>query len=190
MKRLALFTLAASLVALLPAAGQQTKNPVVVMVTSMGTVTIELYADKAPITVKNFLRYVDEKHYDGTIFHRVIPDFMVQGGGFEPGMKEKPTHEPIKNEAGNGLSNERGTIAMARTNDPDSATAQFYINVVNNPGLDRAGGKVGYAVFGKVIDGLDVVDKIRRVETTKRMGHANVPAEDVIIRSVRRADAK
>src|SRR5437868_11941132 len=113
----------------------QEQNPAVVMDTSYGKITVELFADKAPITVKNFLKYVDEKHYDGTIFHRVIPNFMIQGGGMEPGLKEKRTNAPIKNEASNGLKNERGTIAMARTNDPDSATAQFFINVKDNPPL-------------------------------------------------------
>jgi cyclophilin family peptidyl-prolyl cis-trans isomerase len=142
--------------------------------------------------VKNFLKYVGDKHYDGTIFHRVIPDFMIQGGGFEPGLKEKATNAPIKNEAGNGVSNERGTVAMARTNVPDSATAQFFINVKDNKFLDRANSrdKVGYAVFGKVIEGLDVVDKIRRVETANQGGHGDVPVQDVVIKSVRRADAK
>jgi cyclophilin family peptidyl-prolyl cis-trans isomerase len=160
------------------------KNPVVVMETSLGTVKIELYPDKAPITVKNFLGYVDDKFYDGTIFHRVISDFMVQGGGFEPGMKEKKTKEAIKNEAGNGLSNERGTIAMARTDDPDSATAQFYINVKDNSkGLDKKSGSAGYCVFGKVVDGMDVVDKIKNVKTAR-----DVPKEDVVIKSIRRAD--
>jgi peptidyl-prolyl cis-trans isomerase A (cyclophilin A) len=191
MKRLALvtiFVLVAALASLLPSQAQDKKNPVVVMDTSMGKITVELFEEKAPITVKNFLRYVDEKHYDGTVFHRVIPDFMVQGGGFQPGMKEKKEkHDPIKNEGGNGVSNKRGTIAMARTNDPDSATAQFYINVKDNPGLDRSAGKAGYAAFGQVIDGMDVVDKIRKVETANRGGHGDVPINDVVIKSVRRA---
>jgi cyclophilin family peptidyl-prolyl cis-trans isomerase len=188
MLRLALVVLVAAIVGLLPVQAQDKKNPVVVMDTSMGKITIELFADKAPITVKNFLRYTDEKYYDGLIFHRVIPDFMIQGGGFTPGMKkEKDPHDPIKNEAGNGLSNKRGTIAMARTNDPDSATAQFFINVKDNPGLDRAGNKAGYAVFGQVIDGLGVVEKIKQVETANRGGHGDVPVNDVVIKSVRRA---
>ncbi len=163
-------------------------NPVVVMDTSMGPITIELFEDKAPVTVKNFLNYVDKKHYDGTIFHRVISDFMIQGGGFEPGMKQKATDKPIKNESGNGLSNTRGTIAMARTSDPDSATAQFYINVVDNAPLDKAKARdgVGYCVFGKVIEGMDVVDKIRAVKTDSKGGHQNVPIQDVTIKSVRR----
>jgi cyclophilin family peptidyl-prolyl cis-trans isomerase len=165
------------------------KAPVVVMDTSMGTIKIELYPDKAPATVKNFLGYVDDKFYDGTIFHRVMPGFMIQGGGMEPGMKEKQTKSPIKNEADNGLSNDRGTIAMARTSDPDSATAQFFINVVDNSAkLNRRSGSAGYAVFGKVIDGMDVADKIVNVQTTTRAPHENVPETDVIIKSVRRAD--
>lgn len=161
---------------------------VVVMETSMGTVKIELYPDKAPITVANFLKYVDDKHYDGTIFHRVIADFMVQGGGFLPGLRQKESkYPPIKNEAGNGLKNERGTVAMARTPLPDSATDQFYINVVDNENLNRRRGDAGYAVFGKVIDGMDVVDKIRRVRVAHTEEHQNVPVDDVIIKSIRRA---
>src|SRR5947209_1649416 len=134
------------------AAPARAANPVVIMETSAGTIKIELFQDKAPGTVKNFLQYVDDKHYDGTIFHRVIPTFMIQGGGMEPGMKEKKTRDPIKNESTNGLANERGTIAMARTDIPDSATAQFFINVKDNDFLNRAKAKdkVGYAVFGKV----------------------------------------
>jgi cyclophilin family peptidyl-prolyl cis-trans isomerase len=165
------------------------QNPVVVVDTSMGPIKIELYADKAPVTVKNFLQYVDDKHYDGTVFHRVIPDFMIQGGGFEPGMKEKKTRAPIKNEAGNNVSNERGTLAMARTSDPDSASAQFFINVKDNKFLDRKQARdgVGYAVFGKVVEGMDVVDKIKGVKTTKRGPFDDVPSEDVVIKSVRRA---
>jgi cyclophilin family peptidyl-prolyl cis-trans isomerase len=156
-------------------------NPVVVMETSKGTIKIELNADKAPITVKNFLQYVEDKQYDGTIFHRVIPGFMVQGGGFEPGMKEKTTRDAIKNESGNGLKNERGAIAMARTNELDSATCQFYINVVDNPKLDE----LKYCVFGKVIEGLDIVDKIKDVKTTTKGPHKNVPEEDIVIKSVK-----
>lgn len=167
------------------------ENPIVVMETSKGVIKIELFADKAPITVKNFLKYVDDKHYDGTIFHRVIDGFMIQGGGYTPGMNEKSTRPPIKNEATNGLSNRRGTIAMARTNDPDSATAQFFINVVDNPNLDRREGSAGYCVFGKVIEGMDVVDAIRSVPTrdVQRGGRIlweAVPVEDIVIRSARR----
>jgi len=165
----------------------QDKLPVVEMDTSMGKIKIELDIKKAPITVKNFLAYVDDQHYDGVIFHRVIPNFMIQGGGFVPGMKEKKTRDPIKNESGNGLRNKRGTIAMARTNQPDSASAQFFINVKDNSFLDKenARDKVGYAVFGRVIDGMDVVDKIRAVETGERGGHEDVPVKDVVIRSVK-----
>lgn len=165
----------------------QEKLPVVELDTSMGKIKIELDAKKAPLTVKNFLAYVEDKHYDGVIFHRVIPNFMIQGGGFVPGMKEKKTRAPIKNESSNGLLNKRGTIAMARTSEPDSASAQFFINVKDNNFLDRenARDKVGYAVFGRVIDGMDVVDKIRAVETGERGGHEDVPVKDVVIRSVR-----
>jgi len=170
----------------------QGNNPVVVMDTSLGKIKIELFQDKAPITVKNFLQYVDEKFYDGTVFHRVIPTFMIQGGGFAPGMKEKRTREAIMNESTNGLSNVRGTLAMARTGEPHSATAQFFINVKDNTPLDRANArdKVGYAVFGRVIDGMDVVDKIKQVETGSRGPHGDVPTQDVVIRSVRRVDGK
>jgi cyclophilin family peptidyl-prolyl cis-trans isomerase len=173
------------------------KNPVVIMETSKGTIKIELFADKSPITVKNFLSYVDDKFYDGTIFHRVISDFMIQGGGFESGLKEKEkTKAPIKNESANGVSNERGTIAMARTGDPDSATAQFFINVKDNRPLDTAPGRSGYAVFGKVIEGMDVVDKIKEAATTTKIATVqggqkapfkDVPEDEVIIKSVRRA---
>jgi peptidyl-prolyl cis-trans isomerase B (cyclophilin B) len=168
------------------------KNPVVVMETSMGAIKIELFADKAPITVKNFLTYVDEKFYDGTIFHRVIPTFMIQGGGLRPGLKEKDTHDAIKNEADNGLSNERGTIAMARKPEPNTATAQFFINVDNNKSLDKKYDPkgFGYCVFGKVIEGMDVVDKIKAVKTKVVVPgvHDNVPVEDVVIKQIRRAD--
>ncbi len=166
-----------------------TKKPVVVMETNLGTIKIELDAEKAPISVKNFLSYVDDKYYDGLIFHRVIEDFMIQGGGFEPGMKEKKTRDPIKNESSNGLSNKRGTIAMARTNVADSATSQFYINTENNSKLDKAEARdnVGYCVFGRVIAGMDVVDKIRKVETATKGGHGDVPVQDVVIKSVRLA---
>ena len=174
----------AALTAAVCAGAATAANPVVVMETSLGTIKIELNEEKAPISVKNFLQYVDDKHYDGTIFHRVIGTFMIQGGGFEPGLKEKKTREPIKNESSNGLSNERGTIAMARTSDLDSATSQFYINVVDNSGsLD----KPRYCVFGKVIEGMDVVDKIKAVETGNVGRMANVPKQDVVIKSVRRA---
>ncbi len=162
-------------------------NPVVVMETSMGTIKIELFADKAPVTVKNFLGYVADKHYDGLLFHRVIPNFMIQGGGMKPGMIETRTKAAIKNESSNGESNARGTIAMARTDAPNSATAQFFINVVDNSKLDKARYQdgVGYCVFGKVIEGMDVVDKIRNVRTTTKGRHDDVPVEDVTIKSVK-----
>ena len=146
----------------------QSANPVVLMKTSEGLIKIELWPGKAPETVKNFLTYVDEGFYDGTIFHRVIGNFMIQGGGFTPDMKQKPTHAPVKNEAAADVKNDRGTIAMARTGVVDSATAQFFINVVDNAFLnhkDNSPNGFGYAVFGKVIDGMDVVDKIKGVKT-------------------------
>lgn len=167
------------------AAGSPAKNPVVLMKTSMGDLKIELDPKKAPITVKNFLEYVKSGFYAGTIFHRVIPGFMIQGGGFTAEMQEKKTRSPIKNEAGNGLKNDRGTIAMARMPNPDSATAQFFINVVNNNGLNRpAPDGFGYAVFGRVISGMDVVDKIAGVRTGVRMGMRDVPDAPVVIKSV------
>ena len=162
-------------------------NPVVAVETSMGTFKIELFEDKAPVTVKNFLQYVEDKHYDGTIFHRVISDFMIQGGGFEPGMKEKKTRDPIKNESNNGLSNLKGTIAMARTSEPNSASSQFFVNVKDNTFLDKAKARdgVGYCVFGRVTEGLDVVEKIKAVDTDTVKGHENVPTKDVVIKSVK-----
>jgi cyclophilin family peptidyl-prolyl cis-trans isomerase len=167
-------------------------NPVVVVETSMGNIEIELFEDKAPVTVKNFLQYAADKHYDGTVFHRVISDFMVQGGGFEPGMKEKKTRDPIKNESSNGLSNLKGTVAMARTGEPNSATAQWYINVKDNTFLDKAKARdgVGYCVFGRVVKGMDVVDKIKEVETDTVKGFENVPTKDVVIKSVRVKEEK
>jgi cyclophilin family peptidyl-prolyl cis-trans isomerase len=177
------FTLAALALAL-AAGAAPAANPVVLIVTSLGDVKVELDPEKAPITVKNFLSYVDDKHYDGTIFHRIIKDFMIQGGGFEPGMRQKPTKDPIKNEASNGLTNKRGTIAMARTNDPDSATAQFFINVKDNDFLNMSPRSPGYCVFGKVIDGMDVVDKIREVRTKP----GDVPVQNVVIQRIRRAE--
>ncbi|MBY4898759.1 peptidylprolyl isomerase [Cupriavidus sp. AU9028] len=152
--------------------------------TTLGAITIELDADKAPKTVENFLSYVRKGHYDNTIFHRVIKNFMIQGGGFEPGMKQKPTDEPIENEAGNGLKNDRYTVAMARTNAPHSATAQFFINVVDNDFLNFTSPTpqgFGYAVFGKVVEGTDVVDSIKGVRTGSAGFHQDVPLEDVVI---------
>jgi len=163
-------------------------NPVVLMETSMGNIKIELYPDKAPITVKNFLDYVNSNFYNGTIFHRVINNFMIQGGGFTEDMHPKATKSPIKNEATNGLKNKRGTIAMARTMIVDSATAQFFINQKDNPFLDHRDNSMqgfGYAVFGKVIEGMDVVDKIASVQTGVRKGFQDVPLTPVVIKSVR-----
>jgi len=180
-----LYTLAAMALAQVAFAA----NPVVEMKTSQGTIKIELFEKEAPETVKNFLKYVDDKHYDGTIFHRVIEKFMIQGGGFTKDMKQKETRASIKNESKNGLKNKRGTLAMARTSEADSATSQFFINTVDNGFLDREEARdgVGYCVFGKVVEGLDVVDKIRKVDTGNKGGHQNVPVQDVVIKSVRLA---
>ncbi len=167
---------------------KQPKNPVVELKTSEGKIRIELWADKAPITVKNFLDYVQEGFYNGTIFHRVIDNFMIQGGGFTADMAQKKPHQPIKNEAANGLKNENGTIAMARTNIIDSATCQFFINIKDNDFLnhkDDSQSGFGYAVFGKVIEGMDVVDKIKKVQTTTVGPHQNVPVKPVVIESAR-----
>ncbi len=154
----------------------------VVLTTNHGKITIELDAEKAPKTVENFLAYVKSGHYDNTIFHRVINGFMIQGGGFEPGMKQKPTEEPIENEAANGLTNDCYAVAMARTNDPHSATAQFFINVKDNDFLNYSGpNNWGYCVFGKVTEGTDVVDAIRKVRTGNKGFHGDVPVEDVVI---------
>ncbi len=164
----------------------------VIMETSLGNITIELYPDKAPLTVANFLRYVDDQHYDGTIFHRVIDNFMIQGGGYVDNFAEKRTHEPVKNEADNGLKNEIGTIAMARTGVVDSATSQFFINVANNTFLnhkDKSPQGYGYCVFGKVTAGMDVVNKIKAVKTgSKGPFPSDVPQETVLIKSVRRVE--
>ncbi|NIQ93519.1 MAG: peptidyl-prolyl cis-trans isomerase [Desulfuromonadales bacterium] len=160
------------------------KNPVVLLETSKGDITIELNADKAPVTVRNFLDYVEEGFYDKTIFHRVIEGFMVQGGGFDEKMKQKKTREPIKNEADNGLTNDRGTLAMARTQVVDSATGQFFINLVDNTFLNHQNKSpqgYGYAVFGKVTEGMDVVDEIAKVDTGNHGMHQDVPQEPVVI---------
>ena len=181
----------AALLALAPAAGAQTANPRVEFKTTQGSFVIELYPDKAPKTVANFLQYVRDGFYNGTVFHRVIGNFMIQGGGFEPGMKQKPTRPPIENEAKNGLKNDAGTVAMARTSDPNSATAQFFINVQNNDFLNYPGQDgYGYAVFGRIVQGLDVVNKIRGVQTGSRGGHQNVPVEDVMVQSATVVGAK
>lgn len=154
--------------------------------TNKGDIKIELFSDKAPETAKNFLSYVNDGFYSGTIFHRVINGFMIQGGGFEPGMSQKATKANIKNEADNGLSNEIGTLAMARTNDPHSASSQFFINIAKNRFLDfksKSSDGWGYCVFGKVIEGMDIVDKIKTVDTTMAAGHSDVPVDDIIIES-------
>ncbi|HEY3355414.1 MAG TPA: peptidylprolyl isomerase [Polyangia bacterium] len=162
-------------------------NPVVTLVTTLGTIDVELLPTAAPVGVANFLSYVDQQYYDGTIFHRVIPDFMIQGGGLNANMSRKPTDAPIVNEAGNGLSNVRGTIAYARTADPDSATSQFFINVADNTFLDRAEASdgFGYAVFGQVVTGMDVVDTIVAVPTTTVGAYEDVPVDPVVITSAR-----
>lgn len=165
------------------------KLPVVVMETSMGNVEIELNAEKAPVTVSNFLSYVDEGFFNGTIFHRVISNFMIQGGGFTEKFEQKGTKAPIKNEANNGLKNDVGTVAMARTGDPDSATAQFFINVENNTFLNHTAPNPrgwGYAVFGKVTTGMDVINKIKAVPTASKYPHENVPNTPVVIKSIKR----
>jgi peptidyl-prolyl cis-trans isomerase B (cyclophilin B) len=154
------------------------------LTTNHGVIALELNAEKAPKTVANFLAYVAAGHFDNTVFHRVIKNFMIQGGGFEPNMNQKPCQPPVENEAANGLKNKRGTVAMARTNDPHSATAQFFINTVDNDFLDykaSSGQGWGYCVFGEVVEGLDVVDKIRAVKTGNKGFHQDVPVEDVII---------
>ena len=164
------------------------ERPTVVLHTSMGEITIELFEEEAPISVENFLAYARDGHYDGTIFHRVIPNFMVQGGGFDAEFNQKPTRETITNEADNGLKNSRGTVAMARTGMPHSASSQFFINVVDNASLDHRGKQSGrtwgYAVFGEVTEGMDVVDQIRVVPTTSRPPYRDVPVEPVIIERV------
>jgi len=162
----------------------QGKQKMVKLHTNHGTITLQLDAEKAPHTVQNFLDYVNAGFYENTIFHRVIADFMIQGGGFEPGMNQKSVNAPIQNEAANGLSNDKYTIAMARTNDPHSATAQFFINTKNNTFLNYSAANsqgYGYCVFGKVVEGMDVVDAIRKVKTGNKSGHQDVPQEDVII---------
>ena len=160
-------------------------NTIVEMKTSQGTIEIELFNDKAPISAKNFENYVNADFYKGTIFHRVIPGFMIQGGGMDPQMTEKNTLAPIKNESYNGLKNSRGTLAMARTNDPNSAKSQFFINTVDNDFLNKSAMNAGYAVFGKVIKGMDVVDKIEKVPTSNRGMHQDVPQSPVLIQSVK-----
>ena len=188
-RRTVLIGLAALLVGCGGQAGEKKGNPMVVLSTSMGDIKVELYADKAPGTVQNFLDYVQAGYYDGTIFHRVIPGFMIQAGGMTPDMKDKRDGQrpAIKNEASNGLKNEAGTLAMARTSVPDSATSQFFINVKDNDFLnkEKAQDGVGYTVFGRVTEGMDVVRKIELVPTTNKAPHQNVPTDPVVIKSVK-----
>lgn len=159
--------------------------------TSKGTFTVQLFEKQAPITVENFLRYADEGFFEGTIFHRVIPGFMIQGGGLTADMKNKRGHDPIENEATNGLKNKRGTLSMARTNDINSATSQFFVNVVDNDFLDHKGASnYGYAVFGRIDSGMDVIDAIAAVKTGNLAGHQDVPVETVVIESVKRVEPK
>jgi cyclophilin family peptidyl-prolyl cis-trans isomerase len=157
--------------------------------TTLGDFTVELLAKEAPLSAENFARYVREEFFDGLIFHRVIPGFMIQGGGMTPDMGQKSNHAPIKNEAANGVKNERGYLSMARTNDIHSATSQFFINLKDNDFLDHKPGSYGYAVFGKVVDGMDVIDQIAAVKTGRRRGHDDVPVEDVVIISAREVSA-
>jgi len=164
-------------------------GPLVQMQTSAGNLEIELFDEQAPKTVANFLHYAQQGYYEGTIFHRVIPGFMIQGGGFTQDMQKKPTDAPIENESGNGLSNNAGTLSMARTNDPNSATTQFFINSVDNPRLDARGNQPGYAVFGRVVKGMDVVNEISNTPTTVRPPHRDVPQTPIIILAVKPIDA-
>ncbi len=167
-------------------AAPATAGPIVELKTSLGTITLQLDPAHAPLSTANFLSYVDKKFYDGTIFHRVIPGFMVQGGGFTPDLNEKPTQPPIHNESSNGLLNLRGTISMARTSDPDSATSQFFLNLVDNGALDPSAESAGYAVFGKIIGGLDVLDRIGQVQTATQGQYENVPVRPITLISARR----
>ncbi len=181
--------LAASVLALVLAANPapaQSKPDTVIFKTSLGDLTIALFNRTAPVTVKNFLAYVDSGFYNGTIFHRVIPGFVIQGGGYNKNLVRRPTFPPIKNESDNGLKNERGTLSMARTQDPNSATSQFFVSLVDNSGLDFKGEGTGYAVFGKVIAGMDVVDKIAKVQTETRGGFQDIPKDPVFIISAKR----
>ncbi len=154
--------------------------------TTLGNFTVELFGDKAPVSAENFLKYVDEGFFDGTVFHRIVPGFVIQGGGFTEDMSQKKNHPPIKNEADNGVKNTRGTLSMARTNDINSATSQFFVNLKDNDFLDNSRGNFGYAVFGKVAEGMDVIDKIAAVKTGRRKGFEDVPLDPVVMTSVRR----
>lgn len=171
-----------------PAPGQP-PNPRVLIETGKGDITVELFPGNAPLTVRNFLDYANAGFYDGLIFHRVIPGFMIQGGGMTSGLAQKSTREPIANEAKNGLRNLRGTLAMARTSDINSATSQFFVNLVDNAFLDHSPGNYGYAVFGRVTAGMDTVDQIAKVKTGRSKGHADVPVDEVVVLSARRIDA-
>ncbi|HKQ29835.1 MAG TPA: peptidylprolyl isomerase [Burkholderiales bacterium] len=189
MKRFGIWSIVAILSLCTTAFAADAKNPRVRLTTSLGAIEIELYADKAPASAKNFLEYVDAGFYNGTVFHRVIPAFMIQGGGFEPGLKQKQARASIQNEADNGLTNVTGTLAMARTPDPHSASAQFFINTKDNDFLNHQSKTPqgwGYAVFGKVTKGMDVVKKIEAVPTRNAGGHGNVPVNDVVIQKAER----
>jgi cyclophilin family peptidyl-prolyl cis-trans isomerase len=157
--------------------------------TTLGSFTVELFEKDSPITTKNFLDYVDAGHFTDTVFHRVIPGFVIQGGGMTADMRQKSTRAPIKNEAGNGVRNRRGTLSMARTNDPNSATSQFFVNLVDNVSLDQGRGSAGYAVFGCVVEGMNVVDKIAAVKTGRRGGHDDVPVDPIVVTAVTRTKA-
>ncbi|HEY3731778.1 MAG TPA: peptidylprolyl isomerase [Steroidobacteraceae bacterium] len=157
--------------------------------TSHGDFTVELFERDAPQTVTNFLRYVDDGFFDGTIFHRVVPGFVIQGGGLTPDYAQKQTHPPVHNESANGVRNQRGTLSMARTDDIHSATSQFFVNLADNEFLDHRPGQYGYAVFGRVADGMDVIDTIAKIGTGRRKGHSDAPLEDVLIKSARRVEA-
>lgn len=189
MLRTLVISLALVLAPLATAEETHLPNPIVSVKTSDGTFTLRLFRDKAPVTVENFMAYVDEGFYNGTIFHRVIPDFMVQGGGFLPDMSEKANRDPIVSESKNRLHNTRGTVAMARTNDPDSATSQFFVNVRNNMQLDWTPSNPGYTVFGEVIEGMSVVDYIVTAPTATVGGHQNVPVTPITIIEVTRKSA-
>ncbi len=192
--RLACFAVAACLLISGPVTaqdqtqGQSSANPTAILHTSRGDIRLELFADRSPLSVENFIRYAEDGYYDGTIFHRVISHFMIQGGGFTEELEKKPTREPITNEANNGVSNQRGTIAMARTNDPHSATSQFFINVQDNINLNHVAKSDsrswGYTAFGQVTEGMDVVDDIRFAQTSNRQGMGDVPNITIVIKSV------
>ena len=158
--------------------------------TTLGSFTIDLFENDAPITTKNFLEYVDAGHFSDTVFHRVIPGFVIQGGGMTADMKQKTTRAPIRNESANGVKNRRGTLSMARTNDPHSATSQFFVNLVDNAFLDPGRGGAGYAVFGAVVEGMDVIDKIAQAKTGRKAGHDDVPLEPIVVKSAARVEPK